>query len=132
MRTVPILLLLMLTVAALSVPTSATAPACVSVNGNVDCDVAISAFGSADGTFVAVSGTGDATTHMDYCLEWVCPSAAVSAYGDAYASCHASSVCVALAGKGHAGHDGAGVSFGGCDLLFHVCYPVRVPAPLLA
>lgn len=127
MRTLLIPMLIALTLAMVPMPASASAVGndCVSVNGDVDCDmVAVSVYGSASGRFGAVSGFGDAETYMDYCLEWICPSVAVSAYGDAHASCHASSYCVALAGRGHASHDGYGTSVGGCDLLFHVCYPV--------
>lgn len=98
---------------------------CVTISQDAACeDVAVSVFGSASGGFAAVSGTGDATTYMDRCLEWVCPSVAVALWGDAHAGCHASSVCVALAGKGHATHEGYGASVGGCDVLYHVCYPV--------
>lgn len=107
---------------------AAAAPGCVSVSGDVSCDVAASGSGDADGAFVAVSGTGEATTYMDRCLEWICPSVAVSAYDDAHASCHASSVCVAIAGRGHATHDGIGVAVGGCDLAYAICYPVLAPA----
>lgn len=122
MRTTLVLLLL-----ALALPTAAaTAPACVSLSNDVRCqDVAVSGTGSAEGGFLAASGTGEASTYMDRCLEWICPSVAVSAYDDAHASCHASSVCVAVAGRGHATHDGIGASAGGCDLAYALCYPVR-------
>lgn len=93
-------------------------------------DVAISVFGSANGGFLAVSGFNDATTYMDRCLEWICPSVAVSGFGDAYAECHVSSVCVALAGWGQASHHGYGASVGGCDVLYDFCYPFRESALL--
>ena len=126
---------LLATLALAAVPAGASgAPGCVSVSGDVACDdVAVSVFGSASGGFLAVSGTGDATTYMDRCLEWICPSVAVSGFnGDAHAGCHASSVCVALAGWGHASHEGYGYSLGTCDYWLHaLCYPVRGSAPLL-
>lgn len=123
MRLLPVLLLAALPLAA--APASSTATDCVTVHGDASCDVAVSVFGSASGAFLAASGTGDATTYMDYCLEWICPSVAVAAWGDAHAGCHASSVCLAVAGKGHATHEGIGYSVGGCDVLYAVCYPVR-------
>ena len=122
MRALPLLLLVLL-----PLPASATTLNCVSVGDDVACeDVAVSVFGSASGGFLAVSGTGDARTYMDRCLEWVCPSVAVSGYrGDATAECHASSVCVAVAGFGHARADGAvAFAIGTCDALYHVCYPI--------
>ena len=127
MRTLPLVLLLAFALPA--APAAAVGePDCVSVSDDEACDdVAISVFGSASGGFLAVSGTGDATTYMSRCLEWICPSVAVSAYrGDAYAECHASSICVAVAGWGHAGHEGYGAHFGTCDpeYLYHVCYPI--------
>lgn len=133
MRILPLVLLLALSVPAASV-SAAGELKCVSVSGDVACDdVAVSVFGSASGGFVAASGTGDATTYMDRCLEWICPSVAVSGYrGDAHAECHASSICVAVAGFGHASHTGYGYSFGSCDYwLYALCYPVREGAPLL-
>jgi hypothetical protein len=124
-----VLHLLLLAILPLSLPSAVAVgvagPVCASVDGDVDCDVAVSLRGSADGRFVAVSGTGEASTYMDYCLEWICPSVAVSAYDDARAECHGSAVCVAVAGRGHASSEGPGVAVGGCDLLFQVCYPVR-------
>ena len=130
MRTIlPLLLLAFL----LPAPASAFSKGCVSVEDDVACeDVAVSVFGSASGGFLAVSGTGDATTYMDRCLESICPSVAVSGWrGDAHAECHASSVCVAVAGWGHATHEGYGYSVGGCDLLYALCYPIQPGAPLL-
>ena len=125
MRTLPMLLLALLPLAA--VPASGTAPDCVSVDRDVACDdVAVSVFGNASGGFLAASGTGDASTYMDRCLEWVCPSVAVSGYrGDAYAECRASSVCVAVAGWGHANADGSfAYAYGTCDTFYHICYPI--------
>jgi hypothetical protein len=133
MRILPLALLL-----ALAIPLAPASAAgeleCVSIDKDVACDdVAVSVRGSASGGFLALSGTGDATTYMDRCLEWICPSVAVSGYrGDAYAECHASSVCVAVAGFGHASHEGTGYSLGTCDYwLYALCYPVRTGAPLL-
>ena len=129
MRTLGILLLL----AALPLATPAAASGaqqCVTVNGDASCDVAVSVFGDASGGFLAASGTGTATTYMDRCLEWICPSVAVSAYDDAHAGCHGSCVGLAVAGRGHATHEGYGYEVGGCDLLYHVCYPIRA-APAL-
>ncbi|HWH07607.1 MAG TPA: hypothetical protein VNX21_00310 [Candidatus Thermoplasmatota archaeon] len=124
MRTLPLLLLVALPLAAVPASGSSAAPACVSVRGDVSCDFAVSVYGSASGGFLAASGTGEATTYMDRCLEWVCPSVAVSGWNDAHAGCHASSICLAVAGKGHATHEGYGWSVGGCDVLYAVCYPV--------
>lgn len=133
MRVLPLLLLLALVLPA--APVAATGEVeCVSVEDDVDCDdVAVSVRGSASGGFLALSGTGDATTYMDRCLESICPSVAVAVFGgDAFAECHASSVCVALAGWGHASHEGYGYSFGTCDYwLYALCYPIRADAPLL-
>ena len=124
--------LLLVLLAALALPAAPIAaggaPACVSVSNDVACDdVAVSVFGSASGGFLALSGTGDATTSMDRCLEWVCPSVAVSAYhGDAAAHCRSSSVCLAIALWGHATHEGYGAHYGTCDpeYLYHLCDPV--------
>lgn len=114
----------------LFVPAAATAaPACVSLKGDVSCDFAVSGTGSADGAFLAVSGTGEASTYMDRCLESICPSVAVSAGDDVHAGCHASSVCVAIAGRGHASNEGLGVSVGGCDAFASLCKPLVEPAP---
>lgn len=125
MRVILVLLLATLPLVALPADASSGANDCVKVQGDAACAVAVSVFGSADGQFAAVSGTGDATTYQAACLEWICPSVAVAAWGDAHAGCHASSVCLAVAGKGHATHEGFGASVGGCDVLYHVCYPVR-------
>lgn len=124
-----VLLLLALSFAALPVHASDGSNGCVQVSGDVACDdVAVSVFGSASGGFLAVSGRGDATTYMDRCLESVCPSLALALFGgDAYAECHASSVCVAVAGWGHAEQYGPGYAVGTCDVAYGLCYP-----PLLA
>lgn len=135
MRVLSFLLPLLLSLALPAAPVAATGELeCVSVNRDVACeDVAVSVRGSASGGFLAVSGTGDATTYMDRCLESICPSVAVAVFGgDAFAECRASSVCVALAGWGHAAHEGYGFSFGSCDWwLYALCYPVHAGAPLL-
>lgn len=119
----PLLLLLAL----LPLPASATSADCVSVDDDVACeDVAVSVRGSATGGFLAVSGTGDAATSTDRCPQSACPSVAVSGWrGDATAECHASSACVAVAGFGHARAEGAvAYAFGTCDVLDHLCYPI--------
>ena len=125
MRTLAILLLALLPLS--TVPASGTANECVSVSNDVACDdVAVSVWGSASGGFLAVSGFDDANTYMDRCLEWVCPSVAVSGYrGNAYAECHASSACVAVAGFGHAYAEGAvAYAYGTCDWFYQICYPI--------
>lgn len=128
-----LLLSILLLASSLAAPASAGAIDCVSVYDDVACDdVAVSVFGSASGGFAAISGTGDATTYMDRCLESICPSVAVAGFrGDAHAECHASSICVAVAGWGHASHEGYGYSVGGCDLLYALCYPISPDALLL-
>ena len=131
MRLPALLLLAALPLAAFPAQAAAVAPECVAFSGHAECDVAVSVFGDATGTFLAVSGTGDATTSMDFCLEWICPSVAVAAWGDAHGGCRSSSVCLAVAGKGHATHEGFGYSVGGCDVLYHVCYPIRDATPVL-
>lgn len=92
----------------------------VSVLGSSDAAIAASGTGAASGKFAAVSGAGDASTSI-WCLEWICPSVAASAAGDAYAECQVSSVCVAASVFGRADHAGLGVDVSGCEGVSALC-----------